>query len=69
MPQGRGSNKRGRKTKPKPKDQPSDMIVVMVSNTPEGRSIDIQRKGVRQTEIPTLLRLAAKITEQELGLE
>jgi ribosomal protein L28 len=63
------SNKtRNKRTTRKPK-QPN-LVVVTVTDTKDGRKLDVATSGnIKQTEAPTLLKLAAKISEQQLGLE
>lgn len=46
------------------------MVVVTVTKDRSGRSLEVGTTGnVPLTEAPTLLRLAAKVAEQQLGLE
>jgi hypothetical protein len=65
-PQGRGKPKRRKSSKAK---EPN-MVVVEVTDNPDGRALSVGVTGnLKLTESPTLLRLAAKVAEQQLGLE
>lgn len=70
---GRGSSKRGR-SKPSEKTEQAPVNGILVRLTPgdeEGsRQITVQELGdVKRTEIPTLLRIAAKNVEGQFGIE
>jgi hypothetical protein len=65
MPQGRGKSNSSNK----PKNKEPNLVVVTVTDTPSGRNLDIGTSGnIKLTEAPTLLRLAANIAEDNLGL-
>jgi hypothetical protein len=65
-PQGRGKPKR----KQRPKAEIPNAVIVTVTDNPDGRALSVGVTGnLRLTESPTLLRLAAKVAEQQLGLE
>jgi hypothetical protein len=62
MPQGRGKTKRKRKPKAA---EPSGIIVSV-----EGDQMQVQVFGkTKGTEAPTLLKLAAKLAENQVGVE
>lgn len=60
---------RTRNKKP-PKTKVPNCVLVTVVDTKEGRTLQVGATGnIKMTEAPTLLRLAAKQAEQQLGLE
>lgn len=51
------------------KDKAPNLLVITVTDTKDGRNLDIGTTGnIKLTEAPTLLRLAANIAEDNLGL-
>lgn len=57
--------KRERKRKPKPEN----LIVVTVTNTQDGRALDVGVSGnLKLAEAPTLLKIAAKVAEEKMGV-
>lgn len=60
---------RTRNNKP-PKQKTPNCVLVTVVDSKDGRGIQVGTTGnIKLTEAPTLLRLAAKQAEQQLGLE
>jgi hypothetical protein len=61
------------RTKKPPKQKPPKVpncVLVTVEDTKDGRTLQVGTTGnIKMTEAPTLLRLAAKQAEQQLGLE
>lgn len=57
-------------TKQPPKQKVPNCVLVTVEDTKDGRTLQVGTTGnIKMTEAPTLLRLAAKQAEQQLGLE
>lgn len=51
-------------------EKPIDGILLQVTPAGDDQTLNIQVLGsVKQTEVPTLLRLGAKLAEKNLGIE
>lgn len=58
------------KNKKPPKQKLPNCVLVTVTDSKDGRSLQVGTTGnIKLTEAPTLLRLAARTAEQQLGLE
>lgn len=69
MPQSKKKTPKPKPQKP-PEQEPSGFIVQLVPNEQGDRAITVTSAGdVRLTEAPTILRLAAKNVEVQLGIE